>query len=848
MEVTLYKLILLMILPHVVGRLTHPNCALELKYTPNYIMEGDFIIGGLITVWSSVMNFKRDFNQKPYENVTFCNLLNIRNYQTVLAFIFAIEEINRNPDLLPNITLGFHIIDTCSNEERVIAGMFDILSGGTIPVPNFSCCILNNVVGVVDGISSKNTILLARLLGMYRIPQVSCSSLDVILSDKLQFPAFYRTVPSDDLQCAAIVHLLKYFHWTWVGLFVSDDESGLKISQMLQKDFAKNEICVAFLEFLPLKDYIDETRRPQIAKNINSTNVIIVYGDRNYMFSLQLQLFLFPIPEKVWIISSQWDITFGSDLYFLSLQPFNGSLAFALYKTPIPNFEKFTQGIRPDLYPKDIFIDNVWFWVFQCKWKKNASDPEKCTGKEKLQYDDLTSYSYIIYNAVYALAHALHSMYSSNPKKQSDGHYFKSWKLHKYLKNLYFTNNAGSEVFFDDNGNMPLKFEILNWIVYPNDTLDGIKVGNFDPQHAYHNFTIHESLIRWSSAFNQTPHSTCSETCLPGYRKSPKVGHPTCCHDCIPCLEGEISNQTDMEECIKCPENQWSNTKRDMCVYKIIIYLSYEEPLGTSLVLISIIFFFLTCFVSLLFTKYRKTPIVKANNQDLSYILLFSLKTCFLCNLLFIGHPIQVTCILRQTIFGVTFSISLSSILAKTITVIIAFNVTKPASKLRNWMRSRVPNLVVFVCSLFQMTICAGWLGTSPPFPYYNMEDEIGMIIAQCNEGSALGFYCVLGFTGILSCVCFIIAFFARNLPNSFNEAKFITFSMLVFCSVWISFVPAYLSTKGKYVVAVEIFAIQASSMALLGCIFIPKCYIILVKPECNTRNFVKKMNCIILK
>eukprot|EP00079_Xenopus_tropicalis_P019621 XP_012809501.2 PREDICTED: vomeronasal type-2 receptor 26-like [Xenopus tropicalis] len=768
--------------------------------------------------------------------------LNIRNYQNVLAFMFAINEINRNQDLLPNITLGFHIIDACANEERVMAGMFDMLSGGAMPVPNFCCSSMHNLVGVVDGISSKVTILLARLLGMYHIPQVSYSSLDVILSDKLQFPAFYRTVPSDDLQCEAIVQLLKYFYWTWVGLFVSDDESGLKISQTLQKDFARNGICLAFLEFLPLKDLLDETRGPRIAKSINSTNVIIVYGDRNYMFSLQLILYLFPVPEKVWVISSQWDVSTGSDLYLLKFQPFNGSLAFTLYKTPIPNFEEFTRGIKPELYPKDIFIDNVWFGFFQCKWKKNASDPEKCTGKEKLHYADLSYYSYSVYNAVYALANALHSMYSSNPTKLRDGHYFKSWKLHKYLKNLHFINNAGSEVFFDENGNMPITFEILNWIVYPNDTLDGIKVGSFNPQHGFHNLTISESLIRWSSAFNQTPRSTCSETCLPGYRKTPRVGRPTCCYDCISCLEGEISNQTDMEECVKCPENQWSNTNRDTCVYKVIIYLSYEEPLGTSLAFLSIIFFLLTCFVSLIFTKYRKTPIVRSNNRDLSYILLFSLKTCFLCNLLFLGHPIRVTCVLRQTVFGVTFSISLSSILAKTITVIIAFSVTKPASKCRNWVGSRVPNSVIFICSILQVTICACWLGTSPPFPYYNMEDEVGMIIAQCNEGSVFGFYCVLGFTGILACVCFIIAFLARNLPNSFNEAKFITFSMLVFCSVWVSFIPAYMSTKGKYVVAVEIFAILASSMALLGCIFIPKCYIILVKPECNTKVCLKKV------
>ncbi|XP_075048035.1 vomeronasal type-2 receptor 26-like [Mixophyes fleayi] len=461
------------------------------------------------------------------------------------------------------------------------------------------------------------------------------------------------------------------------------------------------------------------------------------------------------------------------------------------------------------------------------------------------------------------------------------------FRIHKTLKYVHFLNKAGSAVYFDEKGDMNSTLDILNWIVYPNMRLDGVKVGRFEQKHSTPNLVIDENLIRWNIAFNKVQLSStiwfsanpgilvfcnhayssgpsvqchilhsyssgrrprlnsfcthcttlCSKTCLPGYRKSTVEGSAACCYECVPCREWEIANQTDMETCRKCPEDQWPNINRDTCIFKDISYLSYSEPLGEFITAVSIVLFFVTCVITSFFTKHRNTRVMKANNQTISYILLISLKMCFLCSLIFIGHPIKTTCLLRQTIFGITFTFSVSSVLAKTVTVIIAFNATRPGSKLRNLLGPRLSRSIVIFCCLCQLVICALWLGIAPPFPYYNMDDEIGTILAVCNEGSLIGFYCVLGFIGFLSFVCFIVAFLSRNLPDIFNEAKFITFSMLVFCSVWISFVPAYLSTRGKYVVAVEIFAILTSSFGLVVCIFIPKCYFVLFRPELTIKD-----------
>ncbi|KAJ1080362.1 hypothetical protein NDU88_000579 [Pleurodeles waltl] len=413
-------------------------------------------------------------------------------------------------------------------------------------------------------------------------------------------------------------------------------------------------------------------------------------------------------------------------------------------------------------------------------------------------------------------------------------------KLLQYVRQVRFEANLQEEIYFDDNGYTPPLFDVINWKMNAKGSVSFIKVGTFNTSAPRgQDLFIDSSAILWKSDDQKPTRSVCSESCSPGNRKFERQGEPACCFDCLSCSVGEIANQSDSTECIKCPDDQWPNLRQDKCLPKKVEFLTFSEPLGTLLASVAVTGSLLPFTILLIFIKHQDTPIVKANHRALSYALLVALAVCFLCSLMFIGRPSVWTCRLRQAAFGTVFTFSLSCMLAKTIVVVFAFKATKPNSQLRRYVGPKLPNCVVFFSTLLQVMVCTSWLASWPPFPEKNMTSQLGKIIIECNEGSTKAFWCMLGYMCLLAGISFVIAFLARNLPDSFNEAKHITFSMLVCGSVWISFIPAYLSIWGKHMVAVEIFAILASCTGLVMCMFVPKCYIILLRPDMNTKEYL---------
>ncbi|XP_068593589.1 extracellular calcium-sensing receptor [Cebidichthys violaceus] len=834
---------------------TDSGCELFRKFDmPSLFKQGDVMIGGIFPVFNKEIISTPTFESEPPR--VKCAGFDLRAFRWTQVMIFATEEINNDPAFLPNISLGYRILNSCASPTNTLRAALTLASGPQERELNSPCPPAISALIAESG--SSQSLAVAGTLGPFQVPIVSYFSTCACLSDRAKYPTFFRTIPSDYFQAKALAALVEHFGWQWIGAIQSDNDYGRGGIQAFTEEVKKLGVCIAFVGTILRTYTMDKILDVVEMIKQSAVKVILAFIPEGDFYPLMKEVVKQNITGIQWIASEAW-ITATRPSTPEIYQAFGGALGFVVQKMAIPNLKQFLTGISPYTDPSAAFVRDFWEIMVGCRpvlpgeQTGTEATNEICTGYETLLnsqdvFFNVTQLrvSYNVYKAVYAIAHALHQLIFCQPVGENtvrpclNMSEIQPKEVTDHLRRVNFKNQFGDHVFFDVNGDPPPSYDIINWQLIDGQ-VQHVTVGHFaSATHVNYKLRIQKEEIVWRTG-KMVPTAMCSDVCPVGTRKAQKKGKPNCCFDCIPCADGTIANSTGAADCTPCSREYWSNERKDECIPKTIEFLTYHEPMGIAITVVSLLGASLSLAMMMVFIRYRETPVIKASNSELSCFLLLSLFLCFLCPLTFIGRPTVWTCMLRHTAFGVTFALCISCVLGKTIVVVTAFKATFPGNTFAGKFGPAQQRIIVCSCTLIQIVICVLWLKLNPPFPDMVLRHSNKKIVLECNTGSEAAFYAVLGYIGILALICLVLAFLARKLPDNFNEAKLITFSMLIFCAVWITFIPAYVSSPGKFTVAVEIFAILSSAFGLFTSIFAPKCYIILIKPEKNTKKHVMR-------
>ncbi|XP_031203287.1 G-protein coupled receptor family C group 6 member A isoform X2 [Mastomys coucha] len=750
---------------------------------------GHIMIGGLFAIHEKMLS-SDDHPRRP--QIQKCVGFEISVFLQTLAMIHSIEMVN-NSTLLSGVKLGYEIYDTCTEVTAAMAATLRFLSKFNCSRETviFQCdysSYLPRVKAVIGAGYSEISMAVSRMLNLQLMPQVSYESTAEILSDKVRFPSFLRTVPSDFYQTKAMAHLIRQSGWNWVGAITTDDDYGRLALNTFAIQAAANKVCIAFKEVLPafLSDSTIEGRINQILERIITeaqVNVIVVFLRKFHVFNLFTKAIERKI-SKIWIASDNWS-TATKIITIPNVKKLGKVVGFTFRRGNMSSFHSFLQTLhmRPTDNNKPLHEFAMLFSA--CKYVKDG-DLSQCISN----YSQAT----LTYDTTKTIENHLF--------KRNDflWHYTEPGLIHSIQLAVFALGHAIRDLC---------------------QARDCQKPNAFQP---------------WEQIL-----SKCSKECSPGQMKKATGSQHNCCYECVSCPENHYSNETDMDHCLLCNnETHWAPVRSSMCFEKEVEYLDWDDFLALLLIALSLLGIAFVLAIGIIFTRNGKTPVVKSfGGLVVCYVMLVCHALNFASTGFFIGEPQDFACKTRQTLFGVTFTLCVSCILTKSLKILLAFSFDPKLTTFLKCLYRPVP--IVLTCTGIQVVICTLWLVLAAP----TVEENISLprvIILECEEGSALAFGTMLGYITILAFICFVFAFKGRKLPENYNEAKFLTFGMLIYFIAWITFIPVYTTTFGKYLPAVEIIVILISNYGILCCTFFPKCYVILYKQKTNTKSAFLQM------
>ncbi|XP_005986178.1 taste receptor type 1 member 2 [Latimeria chalumnae] len=812
-------------------------------------LPGDYVLGGLVTVHANStggtpVSRLKIFNCEECTPISvvffFCfpnsNSLQIYypGYRFLQGLRYAVEEINNSSILLPDVLLGYEIFDTCFGDAiNPILHFLTTNKSRWVEVKDSSVEYQPKVIAVIGPDSSSTALISAEILSSFLIPQISYYVTAQGLNDITRYPSFFRLIPSAQYQIQAIILLLKEFGWKWIAVISSDDDYGIQAAESLADAISKEEICIAYSEVIPL---VQEESKPTNSLKAKLAEIVdgIVKSQANLIIVFSFDAFLSPFFEevvaknvtgKVWLASEYWAVS-ESVSSVSNIKSIGTVLGTAVRHIEMPGYVDY------------ILKETEEHSELRAMVKEQESPKDTCNQDCTKCYSVTTQQllnpperriTFTIYAAVYSVAHALHNLLgceSGTCKKLK----VYPWQVLQKMKRVNFSL-LGNPIYFDEDGNPPTGFDIVFWDWSKGD-VSFKKVGIYSPNSDH---IINRDLVYWNAPENKVPVSVCSEECAPGHWKKLSETR-SCCFSCIKCEKDTFLNKSDLTTCQKCDFTQWSPIGSEVCYDRHIEYLDWPDASAIVLLSVTAVGLMVTVAVMLIFVLNFQTPVVKSAGRIMCFIMLLNLAFAYCSMTTFVGKPTTATCIFRKSVFSIILVTCFSCLTVRSFQIICIFKMAAKLPKAYDyWVKYHGQYITVFIIVLVKIVITFAWIATDPPgyIPYKTYDQHL--VLLECSTPSPTGTAMNMAIDFSSSIFCFIFAYIGKELPQNYNEAKCITFSVMIYYISWIAYVTIAAVYYGDLIITIEYVASLASLLGITIGYFVPKCYVVVFRPDHNT-------------
>ena len=299
-----------------------------------------------------------------------------------------------------------------------------------------------------------------------------------------------------------------------------------------------------------------------------------------------------------------------------------------------------------------------------------------------------------------------------------------------------------------------------------------------------------------------------------------------------------VLETADPYTCIQCKKTEWSAEGSTSCNLRVVEYIPFTDSGAIVIMVLACVLVGLTAAMSVLFAVNYNTPIVRSAGGPMCFLILGCLSLCSISVFFYFDKPTTSFCILRFLPFLLFYTVCLACFVVRSFQIVCIFKIAAKFPNLHSWwMKYHGQWLVITVAFLTQAFLLLIGYSCAPPKPYNETVWYPDKIILSCD-------FHLKTFSGSmilllsLCSLCFIFSYMGKDLPKNYNEAKAITFCLLLLILTWIVFATVAMLYRGKYIEILNALAVFSSLFSFLLWYFLPKCYIMIFQPHKNTKQY----------
>ncbi|XP_076678780.1 metabotropic glutamate receptor B isoform X3 [Andrena cerasifolii] len=804
------------------------------------VVEGDLVLGGLMMV------------HEREDTVTCGPVMPQGGVQALEAMLYTLDKFNEGEGIVPGVKIGAHILDDCDKDTYGLEMAVDFIKGSisNIDGAEYHCnktAVRKVISGVVGAASSVTSIQVANLLRLFRIPQVSFFSTSPELSNKQRFEYFTRTIPSDHYQVKAMVDIVLTMKWSYVSIIYEESNYGIKAFEELEELLGKYNICIAIKEKL-VKDsgVAEETAYDNIVLKLltkpRARGCIIFGSDQEVAGVMRAVRRCNATGVFSWIGSDGWS---ARGLVSNGNEPeVEGTLSVQPQANPVKGFEEYFLNLTVENNRRNPWFVEFWEDHFKCRYPNasatlyNQKYTRSCTTKERLTKEDTAFEDQLqfVSDAVMAFAYAFRDMHRDlchgKPGLCETMKPTKGTQLLQYLRKVDFEGLSGDKFKFDKNGDGPARYNIIHFKQTERGKYEWVRVGKYLEGE----LRLNMSEIQFQLEHPKPPESVCSLACEVGQAKKYVEGE-RCCWHCFNCTQYQIRHPKDETQCIACRQGTVPDETHSTCRDIPEEFLRTESAWAIGAMSFSSAGILITMCVCGVFLKHNDTPVVRASGRELSYVLLSGILLCYLVTFALVLRPTDIVCGIQRFAAGFCFTVVYAALLTKTNRISRIFNASTHSAKRPSFISPRSQLIICSGLVFVQILINGVWMIIDPAramHHYPTREDNL----LVCNSYIDASYMIAFAYPIMLIVVCTVYAVLTRKIPEAFNESKHIGFTMYTTCVIWLAFVPLYFGTGNNVALRITSMSvtISLSASVTIACLFSPKLYIILIRPERNVR------------